>query len=155
MPAGSTLVLTQLEDGTTRVTWPWGVNAQYHALEICQGERVLHSATVTDGASCILPALPETEEVTIRVRSARNYRLLFAKEDRVRYGERMVEVTGVFAPPAMKDLVWTADPEAKTVDLNFQTPEGSTVRMYYVEPDGTRWQMPVLTEKFSLTPSPM
>ena len=32
MPASGSFALTQLEDGTTQITWPWGINAQYHVL---------------------------------------------------------------------------------------------------------------------------
>ena len=34
MPANGMMVLQQLEDGSTQITWPRGVNAQYHVLEI-------------------------------------------------------------------------------------------------------------------------
>ena len=159
MPEGAALVLVQQEDGSTRITWPWGVNAQYHVLEIVrpakgadQIETVLYSAKIENGSSCILPPLPEDEAVTIRIRSARTYARLFEKEARVRYGEKCLEITDIFTPPAMKDLVWTADAEAKTVDISFALPEGSVCRMYYVEPDGTKWQMPVVNgEALTLT----
>ena len=147
MPAGGSLVLTQLEDGSTQLSWPWGVNAQYHVLEILRPgeEQVLYTTKIDSGASFVLPPLPETEEMTIRIQSAHKYALPFEKTARIRYGERSLEVTGVFAPPAMKDLTWNADPEAKTVKVQFAVPEGSVCRMYYVESDGSKWQMPVIT----------
>ena len=147
MPAGGTMVLTQLEDGSTQLSWPWGVNAQYHVLEILRPgqEQPLYTAEIRNGASFILPPLPETEEMTIRVRSAHSYVFPFEETARVRYGEQALEITGIFAAPAMKELTWTADPEAKTVEVQFTAPEGSTCRMYYVEPDGSKWQMPAVT----------
>ena len=147
MPAGGSLVLTQLEDGSTQLSWPWGVNAQYHVLEILRPgeEQVLYTTKIDSGASFVLPPLPETEEMTIRIQSAHKYALPFEKTARIRYAERSLEVTGVFAPPAMKDLTWNADPEAKTVKVQFAVPEGSVCRMYYVESDGSKWQMPVIT----------
>ena len=145
MPAG-TMVLTQLADGSTRLSWPWGVNAQYHVLEILRpGEgQVLYSAEIRGDASCILPPLPEAEEMTVRIRSAHSYAFPFEEKARIRYGEQDIEVTGVFAPPAIAGLSWTADVQAQTVKVQFEAPEGSTCRMYYVESDGSRWQMPAL-----------
>ena len=154
MPDGGLLTLTQLEDGSTRLSWPWGVNAQYHVVEIysLRDGQLRSSEKIAGGASCILPPLGETEHFAIRVRSARDYRFPFEKSPRTRYGQQHLEISGVFAPPAMTDLSWTADPEAKTVDVQFALPEGSTCRMYYVEPDGTKWQMPVVTgEQMTLT----
>ena len=164
MPDSGTFVLTQLEDGTTRIDWPWGINAQSHVLEIVRpvgkwpasdtapGEEVLYTAQIDSGASCILPPLPETEEVTIRIRSARTYAFLFEKTPRVRYGEQSMEITGVFAPPAVRDLKWTADPDTNTVDVQYTLPAGGICRMYSVEPDGTRRQMsPVDADGLTLT----
>ena len=163
MPDSGTFVLTQLENGTTQITWPWGVNAKYHVLEILRPqdglraedsapvEQILHTATISSGAAYILPDLP-AEELTIRVRSANTYQFLFDKTARVRYGETAMEITGVFTPPAVSSLEWTADAEAKTVDVRLALPDGGICRMYYVEPDGTRWQMPVVEgEQLTLT----
>lgn len=140
-------MLTQLEDGSTQLSWPWGVNAQYHVLEILRPgeEQVLYTTKIENGASMILPPLPETEEMTIRISSAHRYAFPFEETARIRYGEQSLEVTGVFAPPAMKDLSWSADPEAKTVAIQFAVPEGSVCRMYYVQSDGSKWQMPIVT----------
>ena len=155
MPDSGTFVLTQLENGTTQITWPWGVNAKYHVLEILRpqdglraedtapAEQILHTATISSGAAYILPDLP-AEELTIRVRSANTYTFPFEKNARIRYGERAMEVTDVFAAPALQKLEWTADAEAKTVDVQLALPVDGTCRMYYVEPDGTKWQMPVV-----------
>ena len=164
MPDSGAFVLTQQEDGTTRITWPWGVNAEYHVLEIVRlsekwepnetglVEEILYTARIDSGAACILPSLPGTEEVTIRVRSANTYEFPFDKTVRVRYGDEAMEITGIFAPPAVGDLQWIADPEKKTVDVQLALPGNSVCRMYYVEPDGTKWQMPVVEgEQLTLT----
>ena len=152
MPEGGSFTLTQLEDGTTRITWPRGIKAQYHVLEIARpvdggwtetsapAEEILHSAVIDSGTAYILPELP-AEELIIRVRSANTYEFPFDKEPRVRYGEEELEISGVFAPPAVTELEWTADPDAKTVDVRLDLPEDGICRMYYVEPDGTKWQM--------------
>ena len=153
MPEGGQLTLTYREDGSTQLSWPWGVNAQHHVLEIlCPRDgKLLHSQRV-DGASCILPPLDETQPLTIRIRSARSYVFPFENAARVRYGEHCLEITDVFAPPVMTDLSWTADPETKSVDVAFRLPVGSTCRMYYVEPDGSRWLMPAVSgEQLKLT----
>ena len=156
MPASGSFALTQLEDGTTQITWPWGINAQYHVLEILRpaekwqpsdvapAEDVIYSAKIENGAACVLPELPETEEVTIRIRSARTYTWPFEETPRVRYGEQSMEITGIFAAPAVKNLVWTADADNKTVDVLFSAPSNGICRMYRVNDDGTRQQMSVV-----------
>ena len=155
MPESGTFALTQLADGTTRISWPRGIKAQYHVLEILRpleetkaeetapAEEILHSAMIDNGTEYILPSLP-AEELTIRVLSANTYEVPFGKTAWVRYGEKALEITGIFTPPAIGDLEWTADPESKTVDVQLALPSDSICRMYYVEPDGTKWQMPVL-----------
>ena len=163
MPESGTFVLTQLADGTTRISWPRGIKAQYHVLEILRpleetkaeetapAEEILHSAMIDNGTEYILPSLP-AEELTIRVLSANTYEVPFGKTAWVRYGEKALEITGIFTPPAIGDLEWTADPESKTVDVQLALPSDSICRMYYVEPDGTKWQMPVLDgEQLTLT----
>ena len=156
MPASGSFTLMQLEDGTTQITWPWGINAQYHVLEILRpaekwqsvsaapAEDVIYSAKIENGAACILPELPETEEVTIRIRSACTYAWPFEKTPRVRYGEQSMEITGIFATPAVKNLTWTADADNKTVDVQFSAPANGICRMYRVYSDGARQQMSVV-----------
>lgn len=150
MPAGGTVVLQQLEDGTTQITWPRGVNARYHVLEILRRtevsgaegkvakEEILYSAQIDSETSCILPVMPDNEELTIRIRSVQTYTFPFVKEPRQRSGEMPLEITGVFAAPAVKNLIWEVDAEENTVDIQFSLPQNSTCQMYYVEEDGTR-----------------
>lgn len=152
MPDGGEFTLTRLEDGNTQITWPRGIKAEYHALEILdlQGT-VLHSARIDNGTSCILPELP-AEELTIRVRSVATYEVPFARETRVRYGEEDLEITGVFTPPAVGELEWTADAESKTVNVQLELPDDGVCRMYYVEPDGSKWLMSTVEgEQLTLT----
>lgn len=149
MPTGGTMVLQQLEDGSTRITWPRGVNAQYHILEILRqpdkpgtegeaSEEILHSARIDSETSYILPVMPDNEELTIRVRSVQTYTFPFDKAPRLRYGEEAMEISGVFSAPAVKNLCWEVDADENTVDIQFSLPQNSTCQMYYVEEDGSR-----------------
>ena len=160
MPASGTMILTQLEDGTTELSWPRGVNAQYHLLEILRSaadsrqdseasqpqKEVLYSAYIASGTTCVLPELPTDEELTIRVNSIRNYFFPFDDTPRLRFGQQSMEITGVFQPPAISSLTWAADAEAKTVAVRFDLPADSTAQMYYVEPDGTSTLLRCLKE---------
>ena len=107
MPASGTMILTQLEDGTTELSWPRGVNAQYHLLEILRSaadsrqdseasqpqKEVLYSAYIASGTTCVLPELPTDEELTIRVNSIRNYFFPFDDTPRLRFGQQSMEIT--------------------------------------------------------------
>lgn len=149
MPTDGTIVLTQLADGTTKISWPRGVNAQYHVLEILQSAEsagretdtaqleVLYTTEVASGTTCILPELSTEKEWTIRIRSVHTYFFPFDDNPRLRFGEQSMEITGVFQPPAIRDLTWITDAEAKTVEVRFDLPANSTAQMYHVEQDGT------------------
>lgn len=150
MPASGRMILTALEDGTTQITWPRGINAQFHMLEVLRSEdgtsaQVFYSTRIDDGTSCVLPALPD-EELTIRISSARTYFYPFDENPRVRWGEQTMQITGCFAPPAISDLEWVADAEAKTVDLKFDMPANSACQMYYVDQSGTKQPLMRLKE---------
>ena len=151
MPAGGRMMLTAQEDGTTQITWPRGVNARYHELEVIRpagdpsDEEVLFYAKVVDGTSCVLPRLPD-EQLTIRVSSVNTYQFPFEEMARIRRGEESMQITGCFTPPAVSDLRWEADAETKTVAVNFKIPAGAVSRMYYVEQDGAKQKSLVLTE---------
>ena len=159
MPGGGTVILKQQADGTTEISWPYGVNAQYHLLEILRPadtvsqddatqpqEDILYSTRIDSGTSWVLPQLPADEEVTIRIRSVRTYYFPFEDKPHYRYGEHSMEITGVFRVPEISGLTWTADAEAKTVDILFDLPLGSTAQMYYVEQDGSMTLLNCLKE---------
>lgn len=158
MPANGMMVLQQLEDGSTQITWPRGVNAQYHVLEIVrrpegqraegkENEQILHSVRIDNETSCILPVMPDNEVLTIRVRSVQTYTFPFEKTPRQRFGEADMEITGVFSAPAVKNLCWEVDAEENTVDIQFSLPQNSTCQMYYVEADGSRTPFMVLDDR--------
>ena len=153
MPESGTMILTRLEDGTTRITWPRGINAQRHYLEILRpagkeqpGEEILHQAYIDKGTEYILPELPADEKLTIRIRSVQSYSFPFDDAPRLRFGQKNMEITGIFAPPEIGDLTWSADAEAKTVTFEYDLPVDSTSKMYYVEQDGSRKQLRMLTD---------
>ena len=158
MPESGDFVLTPLEDGSTQLTWPRGIKAHYHVLEILRpkkgtwtAEEILHSAVLDSGAAYILPPLPAVE-LTNRVRSVNTYEVPFHKKARIRYGEKALEITGIFTPPVLSALDWTADAEKNTVNVQLALPTGGTCRMYYVEPDGSKWLMNTVTgEQLTLT----
>ena len=150
MPASGTMMLTALEDGSTEITWPRGINAQYHILEVLrlaedQSAEVLFSTQIDGDTSGILPPLPD-EELTIRVSSVNTYFFPFEESPRIRPGEQSLQITGIFTPPAISELEWVADAEEKTVELKFNMPTDSTCQMYYVDQNDMRQQMMLLKE---------
>ena len=150
MPASGTMMLTALEDGSTEITWPRGINAQYHVLEVLrlaedQSAEVLFSTQIDGDTSGILPPLPD-EELTIRVSSVNTYFFPFEESPRIRPGEQSLQITGIFTPPAISELEWVADAEEKTVELKFNMPTDSTCQMYYVDQNDVRQQMMLLKE---------
>ena len=150
MPANGTMMLTAQEDGTTQITFPRGINAQFHVLEVLRltddpALEVLYSVQIDGDTSCVLPPLPD-EELTIRISSVNTYFFPFDENPRIRRGEQSMEITGCFTPPAISDLEWKTDAEAKTVDLKFNMPADSTCQMYYVDQDGTKQPMMRLKE---------
>ena len=162
MPESGTMILRQQENGRLQLTWPEGKNQDRYLVQILQQAEpaqtqatdetepaqpnVLYETYVSQGTKCDLPFFPLDQELTLRVSSARAYRFPFEKVDRLRMGEHAMEVTGVFQPPAVKDLTWTPDVATQSVRVQFSLDDGTTCRMYYVEEDGQQTLLDTLTK---------
>lgn len=134
MPTDGVLELYEQADGTLRLEWPQGENADGYTLEILrpetvgtETEEILYAYTTAGARSCLLPELPTDTELTIRVRSYANYR------DKSRLGEQALSVTTVLAVPRIRNLTWTTDADTDKVRIKFDLEENSTCRVYITD----------------------
>ena len=131
MPERGEMVLYQQENGTILITWPAGRNADGYVIEVLRPTQVpadssetqppadiLYRANAGDSTEHVLPPL-NPEELTIRIISYKHYNFIFPKELHTRFGERTMEITGVFQMPTISGLTYTADPDADIVSVNF------------------------------------
>ena len=157
------VVLYLQEDGSVQFTWPAAVNADRYVFEILRpaeetaetadsGEtdvtepvpEVLYRAVVYDGPEHTVPNFSATNEyVIVRIRSIKGYFFPFEEKERLRYGDEDLSISGDFQTPQISNLVWLPDANEKKVDIQFELPENSVCRMYYVPQSGE----PVLLEK--------
>lgn len=151
MPEGGTMELRQLAPGMTQLTWPAGTNAEGYMLEILRplpgGENQVLVRSFLDGEnSCILPRFPRETPVTIRISSLHHYRYPFEEEARTRFGERSLEITGVFQPPAVRSFQHYVDYDEDTLTISMELPENGTCRMYEKSATGDLTQLDTLTD---------
>lgn len=137
MPEGGELTIHQQEDGTLLLSWPKADRADHYCIEIhrpgAPGEEpeMLYREFVKNQTSMTLPALPESMELTLQVRSVVEYRTM--TEDCIRYGENSLSVTTAFRAPTVTELRWFADPDANTLDIKVTLQEGDQSFCYLLD----------------------
>ncbi len=121
MAADNTLILQEQDDGTLSLTWTEGINISRYRVELTQASngssKTLYSTSVETGTECVLPQFPRNERVTISVTGETAYRI--PGQEKWRDSQSSVAVTGIFTPPAISELQWQADADAKTVNIQF------------------------------------
>ncbi len=139
MPENAELTLYQQQDGSVLLTWPAGDGADRYLVEILRAQNdpenpyeVLYSTFVLGDTSHVLQALPHDETVTVRIQSAAPYSYPFEEEDRLRFGEQAVSITGLFQIPQISNLTWEPDPDTQQVHISFTMPEHSVASLYQV-----------------------
>lgn len=135
MPSSGQLVLTKQVDGTLSLTWPEGQNQDRYLVQVLRNQEVFLYQW-TEQSSCILPVMPEGEDMELLVSTARGYRFLFEKEERLRMGEQNLKATVDFKMPSIENLTCTPDPETQTAKLQFTLEENTVSRMYLLESTG-------------------
>lgn len=150
MPANGTFVIEQQTDGSLVLNWPVADQADYYCLEVLlpaaseeEEPEIVYKDFIKGGTSCILPGLPDTMELTLRISSVVEYQQL--TETRIRYGDRAMEVTTRFNIPEVTDVVWTADPDTQTVSVDFAMQEGDNCYVYVLGENDERTQVQHLT----------
>lgn len=140
MPQGE-FVIEEQAQGQLLLSWPEAENADSYCIEILQPTasedeeaKVYYRDYAGGDTRFLLPELPKGMELTIRVRAVVNYRTL--KEERIRFSDTAMEITGVFDAPVVSELQWTADTEQKSVQATFAMKEGDLCRVYMADQEG-------------------
>ncbi len=116
MPEDGVIYLYEQADGTTRMEWTAGINADNYTVEVTRSgsSQVLFSLT-TEKRSCTLPQLPKEDILVIRVRSGALYR------GKTYPGSRDLSVTLKLTPPTVSDLQWQVDPDTDILRMQAVT----------------------------------
>ena len=133
MPEGVNISMTEREDGDWTLSFPAADQASYYIVEVYEPVEITEEteeeilpemvfACETEETTCVLPALPDDRELTLKITPAVKYSTFTDEE--IRLGENFIEVTTVFSVPEISGLEWTPDTENKTVSISFEMQEG-------------------------------
>ena len=141
MPADGILELFEEKDGTVRIQWPEGINADSYTVQVLDPATgtELFSMTTRSVRSCQLPVLPTNKELTLRISSAADYR------DTQRPGDTALERTVTLAAPRIEIPTCTIDPDTDTVYLRFDLEKSDSCRMYITGESGITELLETLT----------
>lgn len=145
MPESGTMVLTCDQSGELTLTWPKGMDQDRYRVRVSKGDEMLMQIWVRE-ESCILENLPEGENLAIVISTARGYRYPFAKEDRIRLGQRDLKAIVDLAAPTAADMIYTPDSETQTVQFQLELDNNSVCRMYRVEDSGALTELQSMEE---------
>lgn len=132
MPTTGQMVLTRQEDGTLNLTWPKGSGQDRYRIQIRKDQQLLLENWVTE-ERCTLSPVSEGSTVDILITTACGYSLPFQKEEQVRMGEGVLKASVDFQMPAVGDVQYIPDAEAKTVQFQFELEENTFCRMYRMD----------------------
>ena len=137
MPDDGTMVLYRDDSGRLTLSWPNGFHQDRYLVQFLQDDTVIQEVW-TQAEQLVLPQLPQSELLTIRILCARGYSIPFVKEERVRMGSGNLTAEVMLQEPAVSDLAATADPQAGTVTFNYTLTPQSHCQMYYLDASGKR-----------------
>ncbi|MBQ7415768.1 MAG: D-alanyl-D-alanine carboxypeptidase family protein [Oscillospiraceae bacterium] len=135
MPKDGTMMLVQDTSGSLTLSWPEGFRQDRYLVQFLQNDTVIQEVW-TQSEQLVLPELPKSELLTIRVLSARGYRTPFAKEEQIRMGTESLSAEITMQAPAVSDLAATADPQAGTVNFTYTLTPQSRSNVYYLDNSG-------------------
>lgn len=121
------LSLYEQEDGALRLEWPAGENVGEYTVEVRQvsSNEVLFTTTATDECSCILPLLPEDEELSIRISTSQVY-----LESYKRPGTEVLETELTLTDFGITELSWSINQNANLVYVYFNMDDGDVCSIY-------------------------
>lgn len=139
MPGDGTMMLVQDDSGILTLSWPKGFNQDRYLVQFLQDDTVIREVW-TQEEQLVLPPLPQSELLTIRILTARGYHIPFVKEERLRMGTGSLSAEVTLQEPAISDLAASADPKDGTVTFSFTLPTQGHCQMYYLETSG-KWTL--------------
>ncbi len=154
MPENAVLTIQQDEQNNLTLTWPEAERADYYALELqlpmtqeaieAEEEPTVLYRKFIHGTSCVLPPVPEEQQIVIQVSTVVEYEA--AWETRLRPGDNPVRVTTTLSRPTLLDLQWTADPDTDQITVTYQPQSATHTRIYLTQEDGSLALLKTLTE---------
>ena len=122
MPQGI-LTLVYEEDGSARLEWPAGVDAENYLVTL---QRVgdpspWYCEKIAGSVCCTLQSVP-SGTMRITIHSIAGYRTWFGEKER--QGETALEVTADVMPPSLRNLTWEIDQDADLFTASYQLSEG-------------------------------
>lgn len=145
MPGDGTMILTQDDSGRLTLSWPKGFRQDRYLVQFLQGDTVLQEIWTQD-EQLVLPQLPQSELLTIRILTARGYRTPFVREERFRIGNGNLTAEVMLQAPAVSDLSATADPQAGAVTFTYTLTPQSQCQIYYLDASGKRTLLDTLDQ---------
>ena len=145
MPDDGVMVLVQDNNGDLTLSWPAGFHQDRYLVQFLQNGNVIWEKW-TQEEQLVLPLLPQSEDLTIRIQTARGYRVPFSSEERIRMGTGSLTAEVTLQDPAIGDLVATADPQAGTVSFTFTMTPQTHCQMYLLENSGAQTLLDTLDQ---------
>lgn len=145
MDPNGNLQLREQANGTLLLSWPAGENADGYLVEILDDTTQENITTLyADGVnSCILSKLPQDQKVTVRINSIGVYQS--EEGEAMRLGDAPLEVTGVFAAPAISELVWSLDADQRSLHFQFDLSDNASCILYEQNTSGELAQMDIFS----------
>ncbi len=142
MAGRGVLHLSQDDSGKLTLRWAEAEGVDCYCLEVLlaqqegEQEQVLHREYITGSTQCVLPELPLEQQLTLRLSSVVKYSVF--GQEKLRFGDCPLSVTGNFSVPTVTQLRMKARPDEDKVTLTYAMRQGDIARMYLVREDGTR-----------------
>lgn len=145
MPGDGDMMLVQDNSGNLTLSWPKGFHQDRYLVQFLQGDTVIWEA-LTQDEQLVLPQLPQSELLTIRIQTARGYRSPFSKEERLRMGTGNLTAEVILQPPAVSNLAATTNPQTGTVTFTYTLTPQTLCQMYYLDSAGNRTLLDTLNQ---------
>lgn len=137
MPGNGTMTLVSDESGSLTLSWPSGFRQDRYLVQFLHNDAVIKEVW-TQEEQLVLPYLPQSEPLTIRILTARGYKNPFSREEKLRMGTGSLTAEVLLQEPAVSGLTATADPQTGTVTFTYNLTPQSYCQMYYLDASGNR-----------------
>ena len=154
MPEKALLTIQQDEQDNLTLSWPEAKYTDYYSLELqlpmtqeaieAEEEPTVLYQEYIHGTSCVLPPIPEDQQIVIQVSTVVEFEA--AWETRLRQGDNPIRVTTTLSRPAISDLQWSADPDTDSITITYQPQSATHTRIYLMQEDNSLTLLKTLTE---------